>query len=174
MERCFQQYYQILKPGRWMTVEFHNSQNSVWMAIQEALQRAGFVVADVRILDKKQGSFNQVQGIGQSVKQDLIISAYKPNGGLEERFKLTAGKPEAVWDFIRQHLKHLPVVSEKSDHLQIITERQPYLLFDRMVAFHVQRGVHVPISAGDFYIGLHQRFPERDRYVLLGRPGSRI
>ena len=70
-----------------MTVEFHNSKNSVWNAIQEALQAAGFVVADVRTLDKKQGSFKQVTS-ASAVKQDLIISCYKPNGGLEERFKL--------------------------------------------------------------------------------------
>ena len=25
MTRCFQEYYRVLKPGRWMTVEFHNS-----------------------------------------------------------------------------------------------------------------------------------------------------
>ena len=25
--RCFQEYYRLLKPGRWMTVEFHNSKN---------------------------------------------------------------------------------------------------------------------------------------------------
>jgi hypothetical protein len=29
MTRCFQEYHRILKPGRWMTVEFHNSKNSV-------------------------------------------------------------------------------------------------------------------------------------------------
>ena len=29
----FAQAYRILKPGRWITVEFHNSQNIVWMAI---------------------------------------------------------------------------------------------------------------------------------------------
>lgn len=28
--------YRILKPGRWVTVEFHNSRNAVWTAIQEA------------------------------------------------------------------------------------------------------------------------------------------
>lgn len=166
MEDCFKEYYRILKPGRWMTVEFHNSQNSVWMSIQEALSRAGFVVADVRTLDKKQGTFKQVTTTS-AVKQDLIISAYKPNGGLEERFKLTAGTHEGVWDFIRQHLKHLPVVSEKKDVLEIITDRQPYLLFDRMVGFHVQRGVTVPISASDFYTGLRQRFPERDGMYFL-------
>ena len=40
MSRCFERYHQVLKPGRWMTVEFHNSKNSVWNAIQESLQRS--------------------------------------------------------------------------------------------------------------------------------------
>jgi DNA modification methylase len=166
MEQCFIEFYRILKPGRWMTVEFHNSQNSVWMSIQEGLQRAGFVVADVRTLDKKQGTFKQVTTTA-AVKQDLIISAYKPNGGLEDRFKLTAGTIEGVWDFVRQHLKHLPVFVEKEGTTEVVAERLPYLLFDRMVAFHVQRGVIVPISAGDFYGGLRQRFPERDGMYFL-------
>ena len=60
MEQCFAEYYRVLKPGRWMTVEFHNSQNAIWNAIAEAMLRAGFIVADVRTLDKKQGSFKQV------------------------------------------------------------------------------------------------------------------
>ena len=166
MEACFNEYYRVLKPGRWMTVEFHNSKNAVWMAIQEAFSRAGFVVADVRTLDKKKGSFKQVTSTS-AVKQDLIISAYKPNGGLEERFKLEAGTEEGVWDFVRQHLRHLPVFAEKDDKLEIIADRQNFLLFDRMVAFHVQRGIIVPISAGDFYAGLHQRFPERDGMYFL-------
>ena len=59
MQRCFEEYYRVLKPGRWMTVVFHNSRNAVWNAIQEAMQAAGFVVADVRTLDKQQGSFNR-------------------------------------------------------------------------------------------------------------------
>ncbi len=167
MEKCFEENYRILKPGRWITVEFHNSQNSVWMAIQESLQRAGFVIADVRTLDKQQGAFNQVQSITLAVKQDLIISAYKPNEGLEDRFKLSAGTMEGVWDFVRQHLKHLPVFVEKNGIVQLIIERQSHLLFDRMIAFHVQRGVIVPISAGDFYTGLRQRFPERDDMYFL-------
>ena len=167
MEQCFAENYRILKPGRWMTVEFHNSQNKVWMAIQEALMRAGFVIADVRTLDKKQGTFNQVSSSSQSVKQDLIISAYKPNGGLEDRFKLTAGTEDGAWDFVHQHLRHLPIAPEKDGLLQYIIERQKHLLYDRMVAFHVQRGIIVPISAGDFYLGLYQRFPERDGMYFL-------
>ncbi|WP_273888496.1 DNA methyltransferase [Rubrobacter naiadicus] len=166
MEKCFRRYFDALKPGRWMTVEFHNSRNSVWSSIQEALQRAGFVVADVRTLDKKQGSFQQVTS-GGAVKQDLVISAYKPNGGLEDRFKLTAGTEEGVWDYIRTHLGKLAPPTIKSGSMEINPERMNYLLFDRMVAFHVQRGVTVPLSAAEFYAGLAQRFPERDGMYFL-------
>lgn len=79
MMGCFSEFFRVLKPGRWMTVEFHNSKNAVWNAIQEALSRTGFVVADVRTLDKKQQSFKQINSNG-AVKQDLVISAYKPRG----------------------------------------------------------------------------------------------
>jgi len=166
MERSFKEFIRILKPGRWMTVEFHNSQNSVWISIQEALTVAGFVVADVRTLDKKKGTTKQLS-YSSAVKQDLVISAYKPNSGLEARFKLEAGTEEGAWDFVRTHLKQLPVFVSKDGKAETIAERQNYLLFDRMVAFHVQRGVTIPISAAQFYAGLAHRFPERDGMYFL-------
>ena len=108
MTTCFQELLRVLKPGRWITVEFHNSQNAVWTTIQEGLGYAGFVVADVRTLDKQQGTFKQVTTT-RAVRQDLIISAYKPNDGLENRFKLAAGTETGVWDFVRAHMRQLPV-----------------------------------------------------------------
>ena len=165
MQRCFIEYHRVLKPGRWMTIVFHNSKNMIWNAIQEAMLAAGFIVADVRTLDKRQGTFKQVTST--AVKQDLVISAYKPNGGLENRFKLTAGTEEGVWDFIRTHMRHLPVFVSREDRAEVIAERQDYLLFDRMVAFHVLRGVLVPLSTTEFYEGLSQRFPERDGMFFL-------
>jgi DNA modification methylase len=166
MTEGFEKCFSVLKPGRWMTVEFHNSQNKVWISIQEALSQAGFVVADVRTIDKGKGSFKQVTSAG-TVKQDIIISAYKPDGGLEDRFKLEAGTEEGVWDFCYTHLKQLPVFVSKDGQAEIIAERQNYLLFDRMVAFHVQHGVTVPMSAAEFYAGLIQRFSERDGMYFL-------
>lgn len=165
MEACLKEYYRVLKPGRWMTMVFHNSSNAVWAAIQEALTGAGFVVADVRTLDKQQGSYRQVTST--AVKQDLVISAYKPNGGLEKRFELEKGTEEGVWDFVRTHLRQLPAFVAKDGNVEGIAERQPYLLFDRMVAFHVQRNVTVPLSVGEFFAGLSQRFPERDGMYFL-------
>jgi hypothetical protein len=169
MEQCFREFYRILKPGRWMTVEFHNSKNRVWNAIQEALLRAGFVVADVRTFDKQQGSFNQYTATG-AVKQDLIISAYKPRSGFEQRFLERSGTAEGAWDFVRQHLAQLPVVVRLNGQLETLAERQDYLLFDRMVAFHIQRGATVPLSAAEFYQGLRERFIERDGMFFL--PGQ--
>ena len=165
MQGCFEEYHRILKPGRWMTVVFHNSRNAVWNAIQEAMLAAGFVVVDVRTLDKQQGSYRQVTST--AVKQDLVISAYKPNHGLEDRFKLAAGTEGGIWDFIRTHMQQLPVFVSKNDRAEVIAERQHYLLFDRMVAFHVQRGVTVPVSAAEFYTGLEQRFPSREGMYFL-------
>ncbi len=165
MVQAFQEIFRVLKPGRWMTVEFHNSQNRVWNAIQEAILRARFVVADVRTLDKQQETYKQsIQGL---VKADLVISAYKPLATFERRFLKEAGTPEGVWAFMRQHLGQLPNVVTKEGVIETLSERQDYLLFDRMVAFHIQRGASIPLSASQFYAGLRERFVERDGMFFL-------
>ena len=168
IEACFSEFFRILKPNRWMTVEFHNSKNAVWNAIQQALSVAGFVIADVRTLDKKQGSFKQVTTNG-AVKQDLVISAYKPTDKFRKDFVANAGSDDTAWSFVRQHLANLPVVVD-ADHdgkIDIISERQAYLLFDRMVAYHIMNGIPVPIDATDFYKGLDERFLKRDDMYFL-------
>ena len=165
MSACFKEYLRVLKPGRWMTVVFHNSKNSVWNAIQEALLSAGFVVADVRTLDKKQKTFKQVTST--AVKQDLVISAYKPSQAVDDLFRVTAGSEAAAWEFVSAHLRQIPVFVSQDGLVETVVERQRDLLYDRMVAFHVQRGVTVPLSAAEFYAGLTQRFAERDDMFFL-------
>ena len=166
MQHCLTEYYRVLKPGRWMTMVFHNSHNAVWNAIQEAMAVAGFVVADVRTMDKQQGSYRQVTS--SAMKQDLIVSAYKPDGGLEARFATEAGTEDGVWDFVRTHLRQLPVFAEdQAGRAEVLVERTGRVLYDRMVAFHVQRGVLVPLSAAEFGAGLEQRFPTRDEMYFL-------
>ena len=166
MTRCFCEFYRILKPNRWMTVEFHNSKNAVWNAIQESLLRAGFIIADVRTLDKQQGSFKQVNN-SSAVKQDLVISVYKPKDSFHRDFLTKAGSEETAWAFVRQHLDNIPVVVIKGDKIEIIAERQAYLLFDRMVAYHIMQGIPVPLDATDFYRGLDEKFLKRDNMYFL-------
>ena len=166
MTTSFREYYRILKPGRWMTVEFHNSLNAVWNAIQESLQKAGFIIADVRTLDKKQGTFKQMTSVS-AVKQDLVISAYKPKDSFKREIINQAGNESTAWAFVRQHLSNIPVAVVKNGKLEIISERQSFLLFDRMVAYHIMQGLPVPIDATDFYKGLDEKFLKRDGMYFL-------
>lgn len=168
MEHSFSEFYRILKPNHWITVEFHNSKNAVWNSIQEALQRAGFVIADVRTLDKQKGTTKQLS-YSMAVKQDLVISAYRPKDELHRQIISQSGTSETAWAFVSQHLANLPIVvdADKNGKLDIIPERQGYLLFDRMVAYHIMNGIPVPIDATDFYRGLEDRFLKRDNMYFL-------
>lgn len=166
MALAFKEAFRVLKPGRWMTVEFSNTQASVWNAIQTSLQEAGFVVANVSAIDKKKGSYKAVTTT-TAVKQDLVISAYKPNGGLEERFSRQGGGEDSVWDFVRTHLNYLPTVKAKNGTLEFIAERDPRIIFDRMVAWFVRHNTPVPMSTHEFQAGLQQRFSERDGMIFL-------
>jgi hypothetical protein len=168
MERCFTEFHRVLKPGRWMTVEFSNSSNEVWLTIQHALAKAGFVVADTRIIDKEHLSYRQVTATN-AVKRDLVISAYKPAEELAERIGPAVGTPETAWAFVREHLRHLPATAERdpSGELRVVRERLPDRLYDRMEAFHLTRNLAIPVTAAEFYEGLVQRFPQRDGMHFL-------
>ncbi|MBT4092273.1 MAG: DNA methylase, partial [Deltaproteobacteria bacterium] len=166
MTACFKKAYLTLKPGCWTTIEFSNTKASVWNNIQTALTEAGFIVANVSALDKKQGSFNALTN-PTSVKQDLVISAYKPNGGFEDRFELEAQTEEGVWDFVRTHLKYLPVIKKQGFDLVAIPERDPRILYDQVISYYVRKGYNVPIDSQEFQLGLSQRFIPRDGMYFL-------
>ena len=160
MTMAFSEAFRVLKAGRWITVEFHNSSNAVWHAIQEALFAAGFVVADVRTLDKMQQTYKQSrQGL---MKQDLVISAYRPSEAAEGVVGLGTVDSAHIWTFVREHLRRLPVAPVLNGVLEPVAERQARVLYDRMVAFYVQRGTRVPTSAPEFYAELVDRFPQRN------------
>jgi len=148
------EYYRVLKPNRWITVVFHNSKSSVWNAIQEAMSKAGFIIAHVTVLDKKQGSFKQVTAAG-AVKNDLIISAYKPKTAFTERFLKSAGKNLEI-EFIRQFLENLPI--------RPAIERTEKMLYSKMLAYYVQHGYEVRYDSKSFYSLLKENFEETDGY----------
>ena len=155
MTNCFSEMYRILKPGRWITVEFHNSKASVWNAIQEALSRSGFIVAQVTVLDKQQGSFKQVTSAG-GVKNDLIINAYKPRAGFTQHLISQAGHGLET-DFAREHLRQLPIAAN--------IERSKEMLYSKYLAYYVQHSYQVAYNGEQFYRALAQwGFEERDGY----------
>jgi len=152
--KTFREYYRVLKPNRWITVEFHNSKSSVWNGIQEGIVKAGFVVANVAILDKQQGSYNQVSSSG-ATKSDLVISAYKPSKEFEEQFLKNAGEGLEL-DFIQEFLHQQPI--------RPILERTEKMLYSKMLSYYIQHGYEVLYDAKVFYQLLKDNFAEEDGY----------
>ena len=95
------------------------------------------------------------------MKQDLVISCYKPSSEFETKFKIVHGDV-AVWDFVSEHLHHLPVHMKKANSTTAIVERSAKIIFDRLITFYLMRGLQVPIDAREFQDGLKQRFVECD------------
>ena len=154
MISCFMEFYRILKPNRWITIEFHNSRASVWNAIQDSLSKAGFIVAQVVVLNKKQGTFNQMVNPG-AVGNDPVINAYKPRKDFEEHFLRLAGEG-LERDFVEEHLDHLPV--------EINIERTEQMLYSKMLAHYIQRGYEIRMNARQFYAMLRDHFKLIDGY----------
>ena len=155
--RCFKELFRVLKPNRWITVVFHNSEAIIWNAIQDSLARAGFVVAQVAVLDKQQGSYKQVVEAG-SVRNDLIINAYKPKTSFSRNFLEKAGYG-LERDFVEEHLEKLPVDQN--------VERTEKMLYSKMLAYYIQHGYEINMNASEFYSMLRKHFEERDGYWFL-------
>jgi DNA modification methylase len=161
MNKSLKEFYRILKQGKWLTMEFSNTSASVWNSIQNALQGVGFVVVNVAALDKQQGSFKAVT-TPTAVKQDLIITCYKPTDELIDKFRSSSDTSDNVWDFVEDLLMHLPVHLRKDNATTTVVERSPKILFDRLIAYYVQHGYQVPFDAAEFQKGLKDCFVERD------------
>ena len=83
------------------------------------------------------------------------------------KFALGTSSPDNAWAFVAEHLAHVPVFDGNDGVADVLAERTAQVLYDRMVAFHVQRDLSVPLSTAEFLGGLCQRYPERDGLYFL-------
>ena len=116
MTSCFQQAYRVLKPGRWITIEFSNTSAVVWNNIQTALLDAGFIVANVSALDKQTSNHlrKELQDIWMqthktiffithSVEEavylgDKVVVMSGENGGIRNIVPINLERPRHVYD----------------------------------------------------------------------------
>lgn len=150
---CFSEFYKILKPNRWITVEFHNSKAEIWKIIQNSIVNAGFVVSHVAVLNKVQGTIHQDSNIDSSVRNDLIITAYKPKESFSNNFLRSAGLNMEI-DFIEMHLSKLPILDN--------VNRTKHMLYSRLLAYYIQNKFEVRMDSTKFYELLDIYFVERD------------
>lgn len=163
MEKCCKEMFRILKPGRWLTLVFNNSDNEIWNSLQKSLHKAGFIIADVKVLNKKQGSFKQVT-TKAARKEDLAISAYKPKRKVSDELSIKTSSEEDVWKFIEQYLEKLPVVGKNGE---LVEERLGDRLYDRLVGYYLQKGYSIPLDAGEFQRKLQKKYTQKDGMFFL-------
>ena len=96
-----------------------------------------------------------------SVKQDLVISCYKPEKVFTNELYIEKSDV-IIWDFIKDHMNHLPIHLVNQGNTVSIIERTPKILYDRLITHYLLKGLPIPIDAKRFQEGLKQRFVERD------------
>ena len=111
MTEAFKEVFRVLKPGRWATVEFNNSDGAVFEVIKQGIRSAGFEIANMLLLDKEQKTFKQIKGAeGEEdvVDKDVLFNLHKPAVVRAETHREDHDLEQQLADAVRQHLQTLP------------------------------------------------------------------
>ncbi|NLF03151.1 MAG: DNA methylase [Anaerolineales bacterium] len=84
MADSFREMYRVLKPGRWASVVFHNSDDRIWQTILDAAEAAGFERSETNAFDKVQRSFKGLRGqkgLERVTHKDIVLNLLKPRPG---------------------------------------------------------------------------------------------
>jgi len=83
MRQAMAECYRVLKPGRCISLCYHDTSEGTWSLVQDIMAEAGFVVdkSDAALyIDTGQKSYNQ-QTADKVNKRDLVINFHKPKPG---------------------------------------------------------------------------------------------
>ncbi len=84
LRRALSMCFRVLKPGRWISLCYHDTDPATWTRLQDMLLDTGFEIHAVTVLDPKQKSLNQLFA-EKVVKSDLVINCHKPSNGDDPR-----------------------------------------------------------------------------------------
>lgn len=139
MATVFAELARVLKPDGCATVVFHSAKSSIWQALQSAYGEAGFHVARSGVLDKLQTSFKQTNSKVSVQGDPLLLLTTAP--GRQAAMMGVELDPEAVIDELWKQ------AAQNRD----AKERTPERLYSRFVSRYLERGLPVPLDAGDLY-----------------------
>ena len=135
IRRALTESFRVLKPGRWLSLCYHDTSEGTWQLIQDVMAEIGFIPEKSEytlFIDAGQKSYNQT--IAEKVtKRDLVINFRKPRpgelSGQADFFDLT----DAV-SF--QEAARLVLVEALTNHPGSAADR----LYDELVSRLVRKG----------------------------------
>ena len=83
MKQVMSECYRILKPGRWLSLCYHDSSEGTWSLVQDIMAEVGFIADksdSALFIDTKQKTFNQLTA-DKVTKRDLVINFRKLKPG---------------------------------------------------------------------------------------------
>jgi DNA modification methylase len=83
MRQAMAECYRVLKPGRWLSLCYHDTSEGTWELVQDIMAEVGFVVDksdSALFIDTEQKSYNQLTA-DKVTKRDLVINFRKPRPG---------------------------------------------------------------------------------------------
>lgn len=110
MKQALSEMYRVLKPGRYLTITYHDSSEGTWTMLQDAAKEVGFVIQsgeDVCAIDMVQKTF--VQRTARNINQrDLVMVFRKPILGLDDEHSEVFGNTtlyERIGRIVQEYLR---------------------------------------------------------------------
>lgn len=105
MRRCMSEAYRVLRPGRALSLCYHDTSEGTWEAVQDLMAEAGFIPeesARALYIDTGQKTYNQSQG-DKVTRRDLMVTFRKPRiGELARAVQITGDEDSQTFnDLVR-------------------------------------------------------------------------
>tara|TARA_B100001564_G_scaffold127761_1_gene106641 strand:+ start:226 stop:2217 length:1992 start_codon:yes stop_codon:yes gene_type:complete len=162
----FKQMFRVLKPGRFQTIIFQNSDNNIWNEIHKGLIEAGFETHDVVIVDKGKGTIKALSS-DHGTGQDIAITMRKTLPD-ETVSKEDVGEDDDLWEHIDETIAAVPLGQPVRDENGRLNPRHIHALFPMMLRFYLSRDLEVPYTVAEFLVELQNRYNIEDGLVTEG------
>jgi len=101
MRKAVAECYRVLKPGRWLSLCYHDTSEGTWSLVQDIMAEAGFIAdrsGSALFIDTGQKSYNQLTA-DKVTKRDLVVNFRKPRPGeLSGELQISGDEPEATFN----------------------------------------------------------------------------
>ncbi len=129
MLEAMRECYRVLKPGRCLSLCYHDRSEGTWAQIQQIMKKAGFAAEQTDsaiFIETGQKSYNQLVG-NKIIKRDLVLNYRKPKTGLSPySVKMPdnwAGRSfnEIVLIIIQKYLENYPGADKDRIYDQVVS-----------------------------------------------------
>jgi DNA modification methylase len=129
MRQAMSECYRVLKPGRWLSLCYHDTSEGTWELIQDIMAGDGFIADksdSALFIDTGQKSFNQLNA-DKVNKRDLVINFRKPRTGEAAAHDIITGDEDEttfaqkVHTIIRDYLTSHPGTTKDRVYDEVVS-----------------------------------------------------